>query len=470
MLDFISLAHRVLACRFSADGPRSATSGFSACSAWSPGNSSCSSACKIICPCRGSWPAGRLVFLPVAWRWPCHFPSCPTVWIMANGKPAFARRACSRRLARRFASKRAAVWAAHCRRGFSMPAVTCRMRNKRRYHCTASNLACIWLPAVFFILAAVPVFFYEKYESARTANPCRTRNAPGKSRSRLKCNTAIYEIVLAFTALMLSAALFCHAQSPVTVELSPQKTGAILAPDFVGLSFEMQYVLADTNGNHFFSTKNKPLIATFKTLGIKNLRVGGNTADRPTIADSHVGRCGQPLRFCQSGGCENHLHAAPQPGQSRCRDANGELHLAPLREPTRVFRHRQRAECFQQGIRALSRRMETLRRANHRAHQFAQCEILRTEHVARPRNLGARFCERIRQSRPAGVHFAARLSGRRCAPRHQCHAAARDKILSPAMDEHYAKFAAISCPPFFPTAFPIVSRRRTVFTTAARWM
>jgi hypothetical protein len=90
---------------------------------------------------------------------------------------------------------------------------------------------------------------------------------------------------IALWALLLSASTtyFCHAQSPVTVDLKRQENSRTVAPDFVGLSFEMQYVLPSTNGTHFFSTKNKSLIATFKTLGIKNLRVGGNTADRPTI-------------------------------------------------------------------------------------------------------------------------------------------------------------------------------------------
>ena len=75
----------------------------------------------------------------------------------------------------------------------------------------------------------------------------------------------------------------CHAGVPVSVTIDSQTPGAEIPADFPGLSFEMQRVLADTNGNHFFSAKNKNLVATLKTLGIKNLRVGGNTADRPTL-------------------------------------------------------------------------------------------------------------------------------------------------------------------------------------------
>ena len=73
------------------------------------------------------------------------------------------------------------------------------------------------------------------------------------------------------------------AQSPVTITVDTKTSGATIPDDFAGLSFEMQYVLPGTNGNYFFSPKNRPLIRMFQTLGIKNLRVGGNTADRPGV-------------------------------------------------------------------------------------------------------------------------------------------------------------------------------------------
>jgi Glycosyl hydrolase family 79 C-terminal beta domain len=90
---------------------------------------------------------------------------------------------------------------------------------------------------------------------------------------------AIFLFMFAFVALISPAG----AQPVVNIELLPQQPGPAIGADFVGLSFEMRDVLADTNGNHFFSPSNKKLIATFKQLGIKNLRVGGNTSDRPTL-------------------------------------------------------------------------------------------------------------------------------------------------------------------------------------------
>jgi hypothetical protein len=73
------------------------------------------------------------------------------------------------------------------------------------------------------------------------------------------------------------------AQSSVTLAIDTKTPVAAIPSDFVGLSFEMQYVLPGTNGTYFFSPKNRPLIAAFRTLGIKNLRVGGNTADRLSV-------------------------------------------------------------------------------------------------------------------------------------------------------------------------------------------
>jgi hypothetical protein len=73
------------------------------------------------------------------------------------------------------------------------------------------------------------------------------------------------------------------AESSVTVTLDPKSPGAAIPVEFSGLSFEIEKLLPDASGTYFFSPKNQPLVALFKTVGIKSLRVGGNTADRATI-------------------------------------------------------------------------------------------------------------------------------------------------------------------------------------------
>lgn len=69
------------------------------------------------------------------------------------------------------------------------------------------------------------------------------------------------------------------AQSPVTIKVDVQAHGVQIPDDFSGLSFETSNLLADKNGKYLFRAENKPLVALFRTVGIKNLRVGGGTAD-----------------------------------------------------------------------------------------------------------------------------------------------------------------------------------------------
>ncbi|HUA38415.1 MAG TPA: glycosyl hydrolase family 79 C-terminal domain-containing protein [Candidatus Sulfopaludibacter sp.] len=74
------------------------------------------------------------------------------------------------------------------------------------------------------------------------------------------------------------------AQSPVTITLTGATTPGFEVPaDFTGLSFETQSLLPDVDGKYLFGPANRPLITLFQTLGIKILRVGGNTADRPGV-------------------------------------------------------------------------------------------------------------------------------------------------------------------------------------------
>lgn len=74
------------------------------------------------------------------------------------------------------------------------------------------------------------------------------------------------------------------ASSPVTITVS-NSPGFRIPDDFIGLSFEISNVAPSENHVpgakpfYLFSPTNKTLIAFFKTIGIKNLRVGGGTVD-----------------------------------------------------------------------------------------------------------------------------------------------------------------------------------------------
>ena len=67
---------------------------------------------------------------------------------------------------------------------------------------------------------------------------------------------------------------------PVEVSVDLKHPGEAVPADFVGLSFEASQLLPDTNGVHYFRPDNVALVNLFQTLGIKNLRIGGNTSDR----------------------------------------------------------------------------------------------------------------------------------------------------------------------------------------------
>jgi hypothetical protein len=95
--------------------------------------------------------------------------------------------------------------------------------------------------------------------------------------ARMKCSTPLLPALL---ASLILAASTCGASSPVTVDIEAQSPGKAIPADYTGLSFEVSLLLPDANGRHYFRPDNQPLIRLFHTLGIKNLRIGGNTSDR----------------------------------------------------------------------------------------------------------------------------------------------------------------------------------------------
>jgi hypothetical protein len=90
---------------------------------------------------------------------------------------------------------------------------------------------------------------------------------------------------LGFSLVLCLSTATLRAQSPVAVQVDIAHPGRAIPPDFCGLSFEIIMVLPhEATKKHYFSPDNAPLINTFKTLGVKHLRVGGNTAERVTVA------------------------------------------------------------------------------------------------------------------------------------------------------------------------------------------
>jgi hypothetical protein len=83
---------------------------------------------------------------------------------------------------------------------------------------------------------------------------------------------------------LLGVTPLLSAQQKITINIDQKAAGIDIPDDFMGLSFESAAILPDSNGRHpYFRDDNHALIELFKTLGIKNLRIGGNTADRPSV-------------------------------------------------------------------------------------------------------------------------------------------------------------------------------------------
>lgn len=89
--------------------------------------------------------------------------------------------------------------------------------------------------------------------------------------------------VAAIAVLAAPAQSRRQQDAAMTLTIDSRNPGPEIPQDFTGLSFESQLLLPARDGSRYFSASNQPLLRTFRNLGIKSLRIGGNTADVPTI-------------------------------------------------------------------------------------------------------------------------------------------------------------------------------------------
>ncbi len=105
----------------------------------------------------------------------------------------------------------------------------------------------------------------------------------------MKNKLLVRQISFALLLLIFSVAIAASAgaqSAAVTISLSPSNPGATIPSDFLGLSYETATLLPNSNystSQHYFINMNQPLITLFNTLGVKSLRIGGNTADSGTM-------------------------------------------------------------------------------------------------------------------------------------------------------------------------------------------
>jgi hypothetical protein len=90
--------------------------------------------------------------------------------------------------------------------------------------------------------------------------------------------------ILVCSLLAIAPAAVCQQNGPLTLAVTPSAPGLEIPSDFLGVSLETETMLANAQGQYpMFRASNQPLIQLFHTLGIRSLRIGGNTADLPDI-------------------------------------------------------------------------------------------------------------------------------------------------------------------------------------------
>jgi len=84
---------------------------------------------------------------------------------------------------------------------------------------------------------------------------------------------------------VLACLLLCTRATGENLDVSLSPLGSSIPGDFVGLSYESAGLRPDPDGKRSFHQDNKALVTLFRLLGVKSLRVGGNSVDR-TPADA----------------------------------------------------------------------------------------------------------------------------------------------------------------------------------------
>jgi hypothetical protein len=128
------------------------------------------------------------------------------------------------------------------------------------------------------------LFFWRNDEIFTTLTPPKTnfKIYPMHSFSFFK-RTGGFRLWIGLLALTLPTPILAAAQTqPVTITVTDDGNSSGIPPRFLGLSYEMSMLLPE-DGRFYFDPNDQALINVFKTLGIKNLRVGANAVDDPRI-------------------------------------------------------------------------------------------------------------------------------------------------------------------------------------------
>jgi len=110
-------------------------------------------------------------------------------------------------------------------------------------------------------------------------------------------------LLLALLSLfgLINSCFSTPSVQPVVVMVADKSQDADLSPYFLGLSYESSMLLPK-DGRYYFDAHDTALVNTFKTLGIKHLRVGANAVDDPRIPVPQEGDIDMLFTFARAAG------------------------------------------------------------------------------------------------------------------------------------------------------------------------
>lgn len=99
----------------------------------------------------------------------------------------------------------------------------------------------------------------------------------------MKCPSRNCIFAFLFVIAFVSVSRVSASETAVVL-VRVSKPGPEISPAVLGLSYEMSVMLPDSNGVRYFRPDNKPLVNLFRTIGVKSLRIGGNSVDAQSVA------------------------------------------------------------------------------------------------------------------------------------------------------------------------------------------
>lgn len=87
-------------------------------------------------------------------------------------------------------------------------------------------------------------------------------------------------LAIVSTLLFLTPA---QAREPIVVAVGDDPAGQVIPADALGLSYETSILRPNADGIRYFRPENRKLLKVFQTIGVKNLRIGGNSVDDPKV-------------------------------------------------------------------------------------------------------------------------------------------------------------------------------------------